>query len=113
MVVMSDFETETPRFVKEGFTSATHELHLDPVQVLILNGRVVEYLRADRPLESNRFHVRHVAVEVKPARRGGFKLKMGLRREGGVWNLSEADVSEEKLDSVMAFFEIVKREAAR
>ena len=113
MVDMNDFETETPDFVKAGFTSPTHELHLVPFQVLILNGRVVEYLRADRPLESNRFHVRHVAVEVKPARRGGFKLKMGLRREGGVWNLSEADVPEEKLNDVMAFFEIVKAEAVR
>ena len=111
---MSDFETETPRFVKEGFTSPTHELHLDPLQVIVLSGRTVEYLRADRPAdESNRFHVRHIAVEMKPARRGGYKLKMGLRRDGGVWNLAEADVSEEKLNDVTRFFEVVKAEAAR
>jgi len=110
---MDDFALDIPRFNKEGFSSPTYELHIDHEQVLVLNGRVVEYLRADRPLDSNRFHVRHVAVETKPARRGGHKLKIGLRRDGGVWNLAEADVPDEKLQDVMAFFEIVKREAAR
>lgn len=110
---MDEIDFDIPRFNREGFTSPTIELHLDHEQVLSLNGRVVEYLRADRPIDSNRFHVRHIAVEIKPARRGGHKLKMGLRRNGGVWNLAEADVSDEKFDDVMAFFEIVKREAAR
>ena len=111
---MNDFETEIPRFDKAGFTSPSYELHIDHQQVIVLSDHVVEYLRADRPAdESNRFHIRHLAVEIKPARRQGFKLKMGLRRDGGVWNLAEADVPEDRLDDVTAFFEIVKREAGR
>lgn len=105
---------EAPRFVREGFEPGPmYELHLDDEQVLILNGRVVEMLRADRPIDSNRFHVRHIAVEMKPKRDGGFKLKMGLRRGGEVWNLCEADVPPEKADDVHRFFEQAKKEAAR
>jgi len=71
-------------------------------------------LRADRTMvDSNRFHVRHIAVEMKPKRNGGFKLKFGLRRGGGVWTLCEADVPPEKADDVHRFFEQAKKEAAR
>lgn len=111
---MDEYEMSTvPSFKRDGFTSPSYELHIDNQQVIVLSDHVVEYLRADRPAdESNRFHVKHLAVEVKPARRGGYKLNMGLRRDGGVWNLAQAEFPEEKMDEVMAFFEIVKKQAA-
>jgi len=111
---MDDSETQAPRYQREGISPGPmYELHLDHEQVLILNGRVVEMLRADRPIESNRFHVRHIAVEMKPKRDGNFRLKMGLRRGDAVWNLCEATVPAEKEDDVHRFFEQAKKEAAR
>ena len=107
-------EDETPRYIREGFEPGPmYELHLDEIQTLVLSNRVVELCRADRPIETNRFHVRHIAVELKPKRDGSFKLKMGLRRGDGVWNLCEADVPAEKVDDVHRFFEQAKKEAAR
>ncbi|MBK5232072.1 MAG: hypothetical protein JJE13_03695 [Thermoleophilia bacterium] len=92
-----------------------YELHLDPEHVLILNGKVIEMLRADQSASelTTRFHVRHIAVELKPKRDGSHRLRMGLRRDGGVWNLCDAKVPPEKLDDVQRFFEAAKREAAR
>ena len=113
---MNDFETETPSYRREGIESGPmYELHLDPQHVIVPNGRVIEVLRCDMPSsdQDTRFHIRHIAVELKPKRNGNHALKMGLRRDGGVWNLNEVEVTPEKLDDVMAFFEVVKREAAR
>ena len=113
---MNDFKTETPGFQREGIDPGPmYELHIDPRNVIILNGRVIEILRSDLPSSDRdtRFHIRHIAVEMKPKRNGNQALKMGLRRNGGVWNLNEVEVPPEKLDDVMAFFEVVKREAAR
>ncbi|MGK2932997.1 MAG: hypothetical protein ACSLFD_09565 [Solirubrobacterales bacterium] len=59
----------------------------------MLSGRVVEVLRRDMPSSDlDRFHVRHVAVEMKPKRNGNLELKIGIRRDGGVWNLNELEV---------------------
>lgn len=89
-------------------------LHLDENHVLILNGRVIEMLRAHLPASdlTTRFHVRHIAVEMKPKRNGNHQLRMGLRRDGGVWNLCDAEVTPEKMDDVQRFFEEAKRQAA-
>ncbi len=112
---MNDFETETPRYKREGFApEPVYELHLDPQHVLVLSGRVIEVMRCDLPSNDldTRFHVRHVAVELKPKRNGNQNLKIGIRRDGGVWNLNALEVTPEKADDVMRFFQEAKRQAA-
>ncbi len=111
---MEDFGSETPGYVREGIDPGTmYELHLDPHHVIILNGRVIEILRGDIPSSDldTRFHVRHVAVELKPKRNGNHNLKIGLRRNGGVWNLCSLEVTPEKLDDVHRFFQEAKKQA--
>jgi|GEM_PF-1421590 len=112
---MEEIDRDVPSFKREGFApTQLFELHLDPHRVIILNGRVIEILRGDIPSSDldTRFHVRHVAVELKPRRNGNHTLKIGLRRDGGVWNLCSLEVTPEKLDDVQRFFGEAKAQAA-
>lgn len=88
------------------------ELEFGDGQILVLSGRVVEYFRQDMPAVEGgwRWHVKHLAVETKPRRDGGLKLKLGRERDGGVWAGASAEVSPEEADAVMAFFETAKKE---
>lgn len=84
-------------------------------QILILDGRVVEYFKRDQPAVEGgwRWHVNHLAVEAKPRRDGGIKLKIGRERDGGVWAQGSSEVPPEDVEKVMAFFEVAKRERDR
>lgn len=91
------------------------EIEFGGNQILVLDGRVVEYFKQDQPAVDGgwRWHVKHLAVEGKPRKDGGLKLKIGRDRDGFVWAQGAAEVPPEDVDAVMAFFEAAKREAAR
>ncbi len=91
------------------------ELEFGGNQILVLNGRVVEYFKQDQPAVEGgwRWHVKHVAVEGKPRRDGGLTLKIGREHDGRVWAQAMADVPPEDVDAVTAFFEAAKKERAR
>lgn len=91
------------------------ELEFGGDQILVLNGRVVEYFRQDLPATEGgwRWHVKHLAVDAKPRKDGGLKLKIGRDRDGDVWAQGMAEVPPEDVDAVMAFFEAAKRERER
>ena len=113
---MDEYETELPRYQREGFApEPLFELHLDENNTLVLDGHAIEVFRGDIPSSDfdSRFHVRHVAVEMKPKRNGNQALKIGLRRNGGVWNLNECEVRPDQVDDVLHFFGEAKKRAGR
>lgn len=91
------------------------ELEFGGDQLLVLDGRVVEYFKRDQPAVASgwRWHVKHLAVEGKPRKDGGVKLRIGRERDGGVWAGAIAEVPPEDVDAVMKFFEAAKKEQAR
>ena len=88
------------------------EVVIDENQILVLDGKVVEYFKKDQPATEGgwRFHVDHIAVEGKPRDDGGLKLKIGRERFDEVWAQATAEVPPESVDAVMEFFEAAKRE---
>lgn len=91
--------------------SVFREVEFGGDQILQLNGRVVEYFKQDQPAVPGgwRWHVNHVAVEAKPRKDGGLKLRIGRERDGQVWAQATAEVPPGDVDAVAAFFEIAKR----
>jgi hypothetical protein len=84
-------------------------------QILVLDGRVVEYFKQDQPAVEGgwRWHVNHIAVEAKPTRDGGLDLKIGRDRDGRVWAQATARVPPEDVEAVNEFFEVARRERDR
>lgn len=91
------------------------ELEFGGNQILVLDGRVVEYFRADQPTVEGgwRWHVKQLAVEAKPRRDGGLKLKIGRERDGEVWAQAVAEVPSEDAEAVSGFFAAARRERER
>ncbi|MEU1280271.1 hypothetical protein [Streptomyces sp. NPDC005805] len=83
-------------------------------QLLVLDGRVVEYFKRDQPPTAGgwRWHVRHLAVEAKPRRDGGLSIHLGRERHGRVWAQATAEVPPQDVPTVLRFFEAAKRESA-
>lgn len=104
----------SPPFRRDGFPAGpTYELQIRG-QVLVYANRVVEFFRADiSPTGTWRWHVDHVAVEVKPKRNGDFSVRVGMARDGGVWSPATIDVPPEHMPDVEAFFEILKKERSK
>ena len=101
----------SPPFRPEGFPAGpAYELQING-QVLVYSNRVLEFFRADITSDGAwRWHVDHVAVEVKPKRNGDFTLAVGMARDGDVWSPAKLDIPADRLDDVTAFFEILKKE---
>jgi len=91
------------------------ELEFGGNQILVLNGRVVEYFKqTQHAVEGGwRWHVNFVAVEGKPRKDGGLDLKIGRDRDGRFWTEATAEVPPEDVDAVMGFFEAAKKERER
>ncbi len=94
--------------------ASTHEIWLNDDQILVLHGRVLELLHRHQPASvgSGRWHVEHVAVDARERRGGGLRIGIGLRRGDDVWRHASVDVPAERVESVRAFFDLVRREAA-
>lgn len=75
--------------------------------VLRLDGTVVEVLH--RTGLFHRFHVSHVAVDAKPARDGGLKLRIGVDPGNGVIvQGTTVEVAAERVAEVTALFDEAK-----
>lgn len=74
--------------------------------VLRLDGTVVEILH--RTGLFHRFHVSHVAVEAKPARDGGLKLRVGVDVSGTIVNGDRLEVPPAQVPAVTALFDEAK-----
>ncbi len=79
--------------------------------VLRLDGTVVEVLH--RTGIFHRFHVSHVAVEAKPARDGGLKLRIGVDVDGTIVQGDRLDVPPEQVAAVTALFDEAKARRSR
>lgn len=78
--------------------------------VLRLDGTVVEVLH--RTGLFHRFHVSHVAVEAKPTRDGGLKLRVGVDVDGTIVNGDRLDVPAGQVAAVTALFDEAKARRA-
>lgn len=74
--------------------------------VLRLDGTVVEVLH--RTGLFHRFHVSHVAVEAKPDRGGGLKLRIGVDVDGTIVQGDRLEVPPDQVGAVTALFDEAK-----